>query len=80
MFLLSGPLRGKMRECYHQKCDSMRNGNKAEFADFRFLSKTVRTLVATAKELTEAENCLNIGDKLSISTLNMIALIVTMIL
>ena len=57
----SGPLRGKMVECYHQACDSVRSPYDASFADLDFYLQTVQTLLNTMLEMSKSQ-CMNTND------------------
>ena len=54
----TGPLRGKMAECYHQACDSVRSPYEASFADMDFYVHFVQTLLNTMLEVSKSQ-CLN---------------------
>jgi len=57
----TGPLRGKMVECYHKACDSVRGPYTASFADMDFYEHTVQTLLNTILEMSKSQ-CLNTND------------------
>jgi len=54
----TGPLRGRMVECYHQACDSVRGPYTGSFADMDFYEHTVQTLLNTMLEMSKSQ-CLN---------------------
>ena len=59
--LFLGPLRGKMIECYHHACDSVRGPYTGSFADMDFYENTVQTLLNTMLEMSKSQ-CLNTND------------------
>jgi len=54
----TGPLRGRMVECYHQACDSVRGPYTGSFADMDFYEHTVQALLNTMVEMSKSQ-CLN---------------------
>ena len=44
-----------MRKCYHHPCDSVRNGNRAEFANFDFYQKVIQTTLDSVLDLSRAQ-------------------------
>ena len=56
-----GPLRGKMAECYHSACDSVRGPYDASFANMDFYKKTVQTILNAVLELSKSR-CLRTDD------------------
>ena len=50
----SGPLRGKMAECYHSACDSVRGPYDASFANMDFYQKTVQTILNSVVEMSKS--------------------------
>ena len=57
-YVLAGPLRGRMVECYHQACDSVRGPYTGSFADMDFYEHTVQALLNTMVEMSKSQ-CLN---------------------
>ena len=68
-FQSSGPLRGKMIECYHKACDSVRAPYNANFADMGFYQHVVQTLLSSVIELSKS-TCLNTDDLAGFYSLN----------
>lgn len=44
-----------MRACYHAKCDSVRDGNSASFADFDFYERVIEAVLGATVELSGAK-------------------------
>ncbi|TRY61476.1 hypothetical protein TCAL_04393 [Tigriopus californicus] len=49
----TGPDRGQMQECYHNPCDSVRNGFRARFANYDFYAHTIQAVLDTALDITQ---------------------------
>ena len=54
-FFCIGPGRGKMKECYHQTCDSVRNGHRGDFANMDFYYHTVQALLDTTLDISNSK-------------------------
>ena len=57
----TGPSRGKMIECYHNACDSVRGPYDANFANMEFYQQIVQTLLNSIIELSKSQ-CLRSED------------------
>lgn len=59
----TGPSRGKMQECYHSACDSVKSPYGAEFANMEFYTQIVQALLNTVIEMSKSQ-CLRSEDLL----------------